>query len=240
MKIIAKKNKDLVAQEAAEIFIDLIKEKPQAVLGLATGSTPLDLYKLLAQANQEGAISFADIKTFNLDNYIGLDGDHEGSYVYYMQDNFFDHIDIKKENTHVPPGVCDDFEGFCRSYEEAIEEAGGIDLMLLGVGENGHIAFNEPAQVQPASTSLVDLTDDTIQVNSRFFDRIENVPTRAVSMGVGSIMRSKKIVLLATGDKKKAAIQKLLSEDTIDPMFPISFLKAHPDATIIIEEAYLK
>ncbi|MDO5037999.1 MAG: glucosamine-6-phosphate deaminase [Tissierellia bacterium] len=240
MKIIAKKDKDAVAQAAAEIYISALKENPDMVLGLATGSTPLDLYAKLIEANKKGDISFDRVKTFNLDNYIGLPADHEGSYEYYMQENFFNHIDIDPENCHIPPGISDDFPGFCQDYEAAIQAAGGIDLMLLGVGENGHIAFNEPAHKLQAMTHVAQLSPNTIQVNSRFFDRVEDVPTQAVSMGVGSILRSRKIVLLATGTKKKPTIQKLLQEDLIDPAFPISFLKAHPDATLIIEEDYLK
>lgn len=234
MKFIIKKNSEEVANESAKIFIDAIKENPSIHLCLATGSTPIELYKKLIESNEKKEITFKNVKTINLDNYIGLSETDENNYECFMKDNLFNHIDIPRDNWIVPPSDPEKVEDFCVEYEKIIDNM-GIDLCLLGVGENGHIAFNEPASKFNPYTQIVDLTEDTIEVNSRFFENIEDVPTKAVSMGIGSIMKAKKIVLIATGERKKYAMEKLFNEKVADPQFPISMLYLHPDVTIITD-----
>lgn len=234
MKFIFAKNPEEVAQISSQIFIDAIKDNPSIHLCLATGSTPVEMYQKLIESNKSGEISFKDVQTFNLDNYIGIPVEDENNYEAFMRDNLFDHIDLPKENWRVPTSDKDRAEKFCEEYEEEIDKM-GIDLCLLGVGENGHIAFNEPADKHFPYTQIIDLTEETIEVNSRFFDNIEDVPTKAVTMGIGSIMKAKKIVLIATGQKKAPAMEKLYREVCVDPQFPISMLYLHPDVTIITD-----
>ncbi|NLV88240.1 MAG: glucosamine-6-phosphate deaminase [Tissierellia bacterium] len=239
MKIFIEKNYEEMSKKAAEIFIDAIKEKPNIILGLATGSTPIGLYKELIRAHKEEGLDFSKVTSFNLDEYVGLSPDHPSSYGYYMREELFDHINIPKENAHVPNGKAENLEEYCKEYDEMIEKAGGIDIQLLGVGENGHIAFNEPDESLSIGTNIVKLTDNTIEVNSRFFDSIEEVPKTAISMGIGGILKAKKIVLLANGKKKAPVIKKLLNTDRVTTKFPVSFLLLHPDVTVIVdEEAY--
>lgn len=168
MKIFIEKNYEEMSKKAAEIFIDAIKEKPNIILGLATGSTPIGLYKELIRAHKEEGLDFSKVTSFNLDEYVGLSPDHPSSYGYYMREELFDHINIPKENAHVPNGKAENLEEYCKEYDEMIEKAGGIDIQLLGVGENGHIAFNEPDESLSIGTNIVKLTDNTIEVNSRF------------------------------------------------------------------------
>ncbi len=240
MEFIEKKDYEQVSDLAAEIFIEEIKKNPQIILGLATGSTPLGLYKRLIKSYQNGEISFAEVQSFNLDEYQGLAPDHPGSYSYYMENNFFSHINIKRENARIPCGLKSDCGDLRRPYDQLIEKLGGIDLLLLGVGENGHIAFNEPATELLVDTHVVNLTPETINVNSRFFNNINEMPTQAVTMGMGSIMRARKIVLLITGAKKKPVVDRLLNERTVTTEFPVSFMHVHPDVTVIYDEAARK
>lgn len=235
MKLIVEKNYELMSKTAADIFIDLIKDKPDAVLGLATGSTPVGMYKELIRAYENG-LDFSKIRTFNLDEYLGIDPKHPSSYNYFMHDELFDHVNIKEENIRIPDGLAEDISAFSKSYEKAMVDAGGIDIQLLGVGENGHIAFNEPGTTLSSVTFVETLTQDTIEVNSRFFDDIKDVPTKAISMGIGSILKAKKIVLLANGIKKKPVMERLFADDSVSTDFPISFLKCHPDVVIIVDE----
>lgn len=237
MQFILKKDYEEVSDLAAEIFVAGIQENPEITLGLATGSTPLGLYERLVKSYQSGSISFAHVRTFNLDEYVGLAQDHHGSYSYYMESKFFKHIDINRDKAHIPWGLERDCETFCDQYDQMIAEAGGIDLLLLGVGENGHIAFNEPAKELLTNTHIVELTPETIDVNSRFFKDVGEMPRRAITMGMGSIMRARQIIVLITGEKKQAVVNRLLNEHTITPEFPISFLRVHPDVTIIYDEA---
>lgn len=237
MKFVFKKDYDQVSKEAAGIFSEIIKNNPEAVLGLATGSTPIGLYKELIEANQAGVLDFSKIKTFNLDEYLGLGANHEGSYCYFMEQNLFNHINIDKDNYKVPSGLAEDYELYCKQYETMVDEAGGMDILLLGVGENGHIGFNEPDKALSSKTHVVDLTEDTIQANSRFFDSVEEVPRRAVTMGMGTILKAKKIVVLITGEKKAEVMDRLLNDESLDPQFPISFLRGHRDVTVIADEA---
>lgn len=227
--------KERMNAEIAKIFIDTIKEKPNCILGLATGSSPLGVYSLLIEAYKNNEISFKDVKTFNLDEYVGLDETSDQSYRYFMNHNLFDHIDINKGNTHVPSGT-GDFEKSAEEYDAMIEEAGGIDLQILGIGSDGHIAFNEPGTPFGSLTHVAELAQSTIEDNSRFFNSIEEVPTKAVTMGLASIMKAKKIVLIATGENKAEAIQGLL-QGLITENLPCSVLRHHPDVTIYVDKA---
>lgn len=239
MKNFVEKDYEAMSKKAAEIFIEAIKEKPNIILGLATGSTPIGLYKELIRAHKEEGLDFSKVTTFNLDEYIGLSPDHPSSYEYFMREELFNHINIPRENIHIPDGLAENIEEYCKKYDEMIDKAGGIDIQLLGVGENGHIAFNEPDESLSLGTTIVELTENTIEVNSRFFQSVEEVPRTAISMGIGSILKAKKIVLLANGKRKAPVIKKLLSTDRVSTKFPVSFLLLHPDVTVIVdEEAY--
>ncbi|MDO5027258.1 MAG: glucosamine-6-phosphate deaminase [Tissierellia bacterium] len=235
MKLIVLKDSKEASKKAAEIIRDLVKDKDDAVLGLATGSTPIETYENLIEMNKKNEISFKNVKTINLDEYIGLDGSHEQSYRYFMNTKLFDHIDINKANTHVPSGVADDLEEEARNYDALIDQLGGQNLQILGVGNNGHIGFNEPNEKLVLGTHLEDLTQSTIDANKRFFDSIDDVPKRAISMGMGSIFKAKKILVLAFGESKAQAIQAL-GDDTITPLIPVTLLKLHPDVTVIVDE----
>ena len=232
-------SKEKMNAEIAQLFINTVKEKPNAILGLATGSSPLGVYHNIIEAYKAGEVSFKEVKTFNLDEYVGLDGTHEQSYRYFMNHNLFDHIDIDKENTHVPCGT-GDYEELAKEYDQQIEQAGGIDLQILGIGSDGHIAFNEPGTPFSSLTHVAELAESTIQDNSRFFNSIEEVPTKAVTMGLASIMKAKKIVLIATGANKADAIRGLLL-GLITEKLPCSILRNHPDVTIYVDrDAYSK
>ena len=236
MKIIVCENYAEISARAAELIADLVKAKPDCVLGLATGSTPVGMYKELIAKNTAGEISFKDVITYNLDEYYPIEPTHEQSYRYFMNVNLFDHIDIDKAKTFVPNGLTENPEEEGAAYDAAIEAAGGVDLQVLGIGQNGHIAFNEPDDALIAGTHITSLTDDTIEANSRFFASKEDVPTRAFTMGIGSIMKAKKIILLANGANKHAAIAQML-DDKITTQCPATILKAHPDVYLFCDKA---
>lgn len=235
MKVIVTNNYEEMSKIAAKEIAKLLYVKPEAVLGLATGSTPEGVYKELVELNKEHRVDFSKAMSYNLDEYKGLKGDHPQSYRYFMDTNLFNHVNIDKRKTHVPNGVAEDIEKECKEYDEAIEKAGGIDLQLLGIGGNGHIGFNEPSDYLDLNTHLTSLTEDTIKANSRFFDCIEEVPTEAITMGLGSIMKAKKIILLASGTKKAEIISKLV-EDKISTRVPASILQVHPDVLVIVDK----
>lgn len=235
MRVIITVNYDEMSKKAAEIVKKQIKEKPNTVLGLATGSTPLGMYKHLIEMYKRGEIDFSNVITFNLDEYIGLSPDHPQSYHYFMFHNFFNHINIKKENVHIPNGIAEDLEEECRKYEEEIEKAGGIDLQILGIGINGHIGFNEPDESIETKTHVVTLTEKTINANKRFFKSAEEVPRKAITMGLGSIMKAKKIVLLASGKNKAEAIKETI-KGQLTTKVPATVLALHHDVTIIIDK----
>lgn len=239
MKLIVEKNYEELSKRAAEILKKEIRINPQIVLGLATGSTPMGTYKELIKAHENEGLDFSQVETFNLDEYVGLDGDHPNSYRYFMNEELFKHININLENTHIPNGKAKNLESYCKEYDKDIKEAGGIDIQILGIGTNGHIAFNEPADELSVGTSIVNLTESTIKDNSRFFDSMEEVPKTAITMGIGSILKAKKIILLASGKSKAPIMKKLLEETVVSTKLPASFLLLHPDVTIIVdEEAY--
>lgn len=224
-----------VAKLAAKRYTELLAGKPEAVLGLATGSTPLGLYAELARLNKAGEISFAGCTTFNLDEYVGLDGSHDQSYRYFMNKNLFDLIDIDKSRTHVPSGsVGDDSEA--EKYDELIAAAGGIDLQLLGIGLNGHIGFNEPLTPFESKTHIVKLTDSTREANKRFFASIDEVPTHAVTMGIHTVMLSRSIILMATGENKADIIKKTV-EGRPETAVPASLLQLHENVELYLDEA---
>ncbi len=235
MKLLVVKNYEEMSEVAAEIFRDVVNEKPNAILGLATGSTPIGLYKKLIEMNKNGEIDFSNVKTVNLDEYVGLGEEDTQSYRHFMNENIFNNININKDNTFVPNGLAKDLNEEAKNYDKKIEELGGIDIQILGIGGNGHIAFNEPNDFLIGGTHVTNLAQSTIEANSRFFDSKDEVPTRALSMGIGQIMKSKKILLLAKGKDKAEAVKKLLNGN-ITTYNPASVLQMHNDVTVIIDE----
>lgn len=235
MKVIITKDYEQMSKRGAEIVIEAIKAKPDLVLGLATGSTPLGMYAEMIRAFRAGRVDLSKISSFNLDEYCGLPPDHPQSYHYYMYLNFFAHVNIDRGNVHIPNGVAEDLEEECRRYEEAIRRAGGIDLQVLGIGINGHIGFNEPGTEFNAETHVVELTKKTIEANSRFFRDESEVPRKAISMGIKTIMRSRRILLLASGSDKASAVAMAV-KGPITPMLPASVIQLHPDTTVVLDK----
>ena len=235
MKIYVEDNYQKLSKKAAYILASQIRLKPDSVLGLATGDTPLGMYRELVAMHQNEDLDFQEIKTFNLDEYYGLKKENPQSYHYYMMENLFKHVNIQKENIHIPDGQAPNIEEACALYERMIKQMGGIDLQILGIGRNGHIGFNEPDVKFEATTHLVQLDEDTIQANARFFDSIDKVPTQAISMGIKTIMQTKKIILLASGKEKGEVIQRAL-EGKISPEVPASVLQLHNDVIVILDQ----
>lgn len=236
MKLLIEESYEDMSRRAADVIAEVVVEKPNCVLGLATGSTPIGLYADLVSDCKEGKISFKDVSTYNLDEYRGLAGDHDQSYRYFMNVNLFDHVDIDKAATHVPDGACEDADAACAAYEEAIEAAGGVDIQLLGLGHNGHIGFNEPCDEFPKATHCVTLTESTIQANSRLFDSIDEVPREAYTMGIGTIMKAKKILVVANGEGKADIVRRAFF-GPVTPEVPASILQFHPEVTVIVDAA---
>ncbi len=234
MNLIIVENYDEISKLAAINIKDVISKKPNAVLGLATGSTPMGTYKELIKMNKENELDFSNVTTVNLDEYIGLSENDTQSYRYFMNENLFNHINIKKENTFVPNGLAKDIDEETKNYDKRIDELGGIDIQFLGIGANGHIAFNEPSDILISGTHLTELAQSTIDANSRFFNSIDEVPKTAISMGLGQIMKSKKIILLAHGAEKANAVKEALS-GKITTKNPATMLQMHKDVTIIID-----
>ena len=238
MKLIKTANYDEMSRKAANIIAAQMILKPNSVLGLATGSSPIGTYKELVKMNQAGDIDFSDITTVNLDEYRGLPRDNDQSYYYFMNDNLFNHVNIDKARTHVPNGMVEDSEVECGNYEALIKEVGGVDLQLLGLGHNGHIGFNEPSEEFDKVTHCVDLQESTIEANKRFFASIDDVPRQAYTMGIGTIMAAKKILVVVSG-KDKAEIVKKAFTGPVTPHVPASILQMHPDVTVVCDaEAY--
>ena len=235
IKVSIAKDYDEMSKRAAGIIADAIRNKPNLVLGLATGGTPVGCYKELIRMHKEEGLDFSRVVTFNLDEYIGLQPTHPQSYRYFMDENLFRHVNIKMENTHVLNGLSNDSPKTCKEFEEAIKGAGGIDLQLLGIGANGHIAFNEPGSPFDSRTRVVSLSERTIKDNARFFKSIDEVPRQALSMGMGAIMDVRKIILLASGAGKAEAIVKSV-EGPITTEVPASILQRHPDCVFTIDK----
>lgn len=235
MKIIEVNDYQQMSNRAAEFIIEKVIQNPSINLGLATGGTPIGTYKCLIEDHKKNGTSYQKVTTFNLDEYIGLSGDNRNSYRYFMNDQLFNYIDVDKAKTNIPNGIAVDFQEECIRYEDLIDNHGGVDLQILGIGSNGHIGFNEPGTSFGSKTHIVELADSTIQANARFFDRIEEVPTKAITMGISTIMKSKEILLLVSGENKKEALFSLLNGE-INERFPASVLKNHPCVTIIADK----
>ena len=235
MKLIIVENYEEISKLAAINIKDVIDKNPNAILGLATGSTPLGTYKELIKMNKENEIDFSKVTTVNLDEYIGLCEKDTQSYRYFMNENLFNNINIKKENTFIPNGLAKDIQEETNNYDKKIDELGGIDIQILGIGTNGHIAFNEPSDFLISGTHLTNLTQSTINANSRFFNSINEVPKTAITMGLGQIMKSKKILLLAHGENKVEVIKEVLS-GKITTKNPATMLQMHTDVTVIIDK----
>ena len=239
MRIIVCENYEEVSKKAAQMILSQVTLKPNSVLGLATGSTPIGMYENLVSLNKKGDIDFFFFLTFNLDEYYKLHKENDQSYHYFMYKNLFDHININPENIHIPNGMTDDVDAECERYDELIKEAGGVDIQVLGIGNNAHIGFNEPTINFEKGTHLVQLEDSTIEANSRFFDNIEDVPKKAITMGVGSIFKSRKIMLIATGENKAEAIYNTVYGKVV-PEVPASILQFHSDIVLILDKEAAK
>lgn len=232
MRIIEAKDYKELSKHAANIIAAQIVMKPDCVLGLATGSSPIGTYDQLVEKYENGELDFSQVSSVNLDEYRGLDHENDQSYYYFMHEHLFDRVNIKAENTNVPDGTNPDAENECKRYEELIRSYGGVDLQLLGLGHNGHIGFNEPAPVFEKETHCVDLTESTIEANKRFFASADDVPKQAYTMGIGTIMRAKKILVVVSGADKADIVAKAFFGD-VTPEVPASILQMHPDVTIV-------
>lgn len=239
MKIIAVKDYEEMSQKAAGFIIERVSEESKLVLGLATGGTPIGTYQCMVKDHQTNHTSYQHVVTFNLDEYIGMKPEDPNSYHYYMAEHLFDHIDIPKEQIHLPDGQAEDLAGECKAYDQKIEEHGGIDMQILGLGSNGHIGFNEPGTPFDTATHVIDLTEDTREANARFFNSLDEVPTQAITMGIKSIMKSRKILLLVSGEEKSEALARFLDGEA-DPSFPASVLKKHDDVIVIADAGALR
>lgn len=238
MKIYKTKDYEQMSRKAAAIIASQVILKPDCVLGLATGSTPVGTYKNLVEWYEKGDLDFSGITSCNLDEYRGLSPENSQSYRYFMDQNLFDHVNIDKGSTHVPDGLEADSDKACKDYDKIIADLGGVDLQLLGLGHNGHIGFNEPAEDFPKGTHCVDLTESTIQANKRFFEKEEDVPRQAYTMGIGTIMSAKKILVVVSGEDKAAILDQVIN-GPVTPRVPASILQLHPDVTIVADEAAL-
>jgi glucosamine-6-phosphate deaminase len=234
VKIIKVNNYEAISKKAAEYIVDTIKNKPNAVIGMATGSTAEGTYEYLVRAYLNNEVRFKEASSVNLDEYVGLSPKNEQSYHAYMDHHLFDHIDMPAENNFIPNGEAIDLQGECARYEARIEELGGVDLQLLGLGHNGHIGFNEPGTSFSSKTQVVDLAESTRKANARFFDVMEEVPSKAITMGIATILKSKQILLLVSGKGKAEILNKLLESEQTESI-PATALKGHHDVTIIAD-----
>lgn len=239
MKIEVVKNYDEISKLGAKYMIDVLRNEEKVVIGLPTGSTPIGMYKIIVEEYKKGNITFNNAKTFNLDEYIGLEKTNTNSYYYFMNSNLFSHIDIKNENINIPNGMAKNIKEECNNYEKRLKEQGPMDILFLGIGQNGHIGFNEPNDYFETNTYKVSLDESTVNANARFFDKIEDVPTSAITMGIKTILSAKKIVLLASGESKAETIKQAVN-GKVTPMVPASVLQLHQDVTIIVDEAAAK
>lgn len=238
MKIIRTKDYEEMSRKAANLISAQILLKPECVLGLATGSTPIGIYDQLVEWYKKGDLDFSTVKTVNLDEYKGLTRDNEQSYYYFMHHHLFDRVNIDEENTHVPNGQVENGDEECLRYEALIKSMGGVDLQLLGLGRNGHIGFNEPAADFPKITHCVDLTESTIEANKRFFASADEVPRQAYTMGIGTIMKADKILVVANGENKADAVAAMV-QGKINPEVPASILQLHNNVILVADEAAL-
>lgn len=236
MRIYREKDYEAMSCRAAQIIAAEITHNPACLLGLATGSTPEGAYRYLVDWYKKGCLSFKDVRSVNLDEYVGLAPDHDQSYRYFMQSNLFDHVDIAPEHTRVPDGLTKDAKAFCDEYDAYIRAQGYVDLQLLGIGRNGHIGFNEPGDCFVKETHVVDLAESTIDANARFFASRDDVPKQAISMGMGAIMGAKKVLLCASGEEKADAVCGAVL-GAISPKCPGSILQLHPNVVVVVDEA---
>ena len=235
MKVIVSKDYDEMSKKAADLIVNMLIDKPQAKFGFATGSTPIGLYENLAKAEKEGEISFKYSKSVNLDEYIGIDKENDQSYQYFMNENLFNKVSFKEGTTHLPYAPEAD-EKYAKEYDKLLDEFGQRDVQILGLGPNGHLAFNEPAEKLNQRTSIIKLSDETIKANSRFFESEDDVPKYAISMGMADVFNAKTLVVLASGKGKHEVVKRILEEDTIYPDFPASFLHLHPNVYLFVDE----
>ncbi|MCD7872133.1 MAG: glucosamine-6-phosphate deaminase [Clostridiales bacterium] len=235
MNVLIYENEQQIGIAAGNYMCGQVLQKPDSVLGLATGSTPLKPYGQMVELYKKGVVDFSKVKTFNLDEYVNLDVKDKNSYHTFMHENLFKHINIPQENINFLNGNSDNLEKECKEYEKRIKEAGGIDIQLLGIGSNGHIAFNEPVDCFQRWSHVVTLKESTVKDNSRFFNSIEEVPTQAVTMGIGSIMQAKKILIIALGEKKAKAIKQLI-DGNVTPQCPASVLQFHANVTLMLDK----
>ena len=238
MRLIRAKDYDELSAIAARVIAAQVTLKPNCVLGLATGSSPEGTYKELIAAYNRGELDFSQVRTVNLDEYVGLEPTHDQSYAYFMRDRFFDHVNIDLKNTNVPDGMNPDPAAECTRYDALIQSMGGIDLQLLGIGPNGHIGFNEPGDTFSLGTQQIKLTQSTLEANKRFFASIDDVPTHARTMGIRDIMQARRILLVASGENKAQAVKGLLT-GAISPQMPCTILQYHPDCIVVADEAAL-
>lgn len=236
MKTIICKTYEEMSARAAEIIADVMTQKPACVLGLATGSTPVGMYQKLIDMNREGKIDFSRVTTVNLDEYYPIAPDNDQSYRYFMNVNLFDHVNIDKTRTYLPDGTAAHPDEACAAYEALVSAVGPADVQVLGIGQNGHIGFNEPAEALEVATHVTDLTENTIKANARFFASVNDVPTKALTMGIGTILSAKKIIILANGAAKREAVAQML-KGQLNTSCPASMLNLHPDVTLICDEA---
>ena len=234
MEVIISETYDQMCKAAAQTVALLLNRKPDAVLGLATGSTPLGLYKELARMHKDEGLDFSQVTTFNLDEYVGLRANHDQSYHYFMNENFFKHVNVPVDSIHVPSGTTNNYESFCAWYEQRIKDCGGIDLQVLGIGSDGHIAFNEPGSSLGSRTRIKTLAKQTIDDNARFFASAQEVPIYAITMGVGTILEARKLILLANGAKKAQAVADAV-EGPVCSMCTASALQLHHDSTVFVD-----
>jgi glucosamine-6-phosphate deaminase len=239
MKLIRTENYAEMSVEAGKIIVDKIRSNPSLTLGLATGSTPKGVYDYLIQDHVTNETTYKQVKSVNLDEYIGLKAQDPNSYHYFMRQNLFNHLDINENHTHIPNGAAGDLEQECLRYDQLLKELGGVDLQLLGIGQNGHIGFNEPGTSFSSRTHIVTLAENTRIANSRFFNSPDEVPTHAITMGIASILESKEILLLVSGEKKAEALLNFMNGD-ISEEFPASALKYHQNVTVIADRDALK
>lgn len=238
MRIVETKDYDDMSRKAANIISAQVILKPDSVLGLATGSSPIGTYNQLVDWYDKGDLDFSQVRSVNLDEYRGLDRENDQSYYYFMHKHLFDRVNINVDNTNVPDGTEPDAEKECKRYEELIRSYGGVDLQLLGLGHNGHIGFNEPAASFAPETHCVDLTESTIEANKRFFASADDVPRQAYTMGIGTIMRARKILVVVSGEDKAEIVAKAFFGE-VTPEVPASILQFHPDVTIVADAAAL-
>lgn len=235
MEVIIKSNYDEICQEAARIILEEWQKKKDLILGLATGATPLGVYKKIIELHHQGKIDFTEVTAFNLDEYLGLEEDHPQSFAFYMKENLFKHINIRKDNTFRLEGRPSNIEEHCREYEKKIKERGGIDVQILGIGRNGHIGFNEPGSSLSSRTRVKTLTEETVRDNARFFKDEEEVPKFCLTMGIGTLMESKMVILLASGKNKSDAVFRSV-EGPVTASIPASVLQLHPCVKMLVDE----